>query len=261
MTKNSNTILSADDIDITFYSGKKGEFIHAVNKVSLSLEKGEILGIVGESGSGKSTLARIIMGLVRPDSGVIHLDGLSVQYPYKTSIYKDLQMIFQLPQDSFDPMRKIGSSIIDIQRNQGIDKKSARENAVDIFRQVGLKEEYLEKYPHQLSGGECQRAAIARSLVVNPKVVICDEITSALDVSVQAQVIHLLMELRKKREVSIIFISHDLSLVSSLCDQVLVMYNGSVIESGKADQVLKNPEKEYTRLLISSVLEIPESTL
>ena len=229
---------------------------HAVNDVSFELAEGEFLGLVGESGCGKSTIAKMIMGMLRPDKGRIFVCGKEMKYPYKRHVYKDIQMVFQMPKDSFDPRRTVGSSIADMQRNFGKNKKNSVEDARYALNLVGLGPEYFYKLPSQMSGGECQRAAIARALAAEPKIVICDEPTSSLDVSVQAQIVELLCSLRQKMSLSVLFISHDLALVGGLCERVMVMNNGTIVEMGQSADVLKNPQHEYTKRLIASVLEI-----
>lgn len=249
-------LIEAKGLDICFFSSKKGKVVHAVDHVSFHIEEGEFLGLVGESGCGKSTIAKLLMGLLKPDAGQIWLKDKEIRYPYSRETYRTLQMIFQMPQDSFDPRRTIGRCIADIQVNFGMHRAEAAKKTIHYLEKVGLEERYAGKYPHQLSGGECQRAAIARAIAVKPEIIVCDEITSALDVSVQAQIIELLQELKKERKISLLFISHDLALVQGLCDRIMVMHNGVIVEEGMAGQVLKTPRHEYTRLLLSSVLEV-----
>ncbi|MBR1565276.1 MAG: ABC transporter ATP-binding protein, partial [Oscillospiraceae bacterium] len=160
------------------------------------------------------------------------------------------------PTESFDPRRTIGSCIADMQRNFGISRKEAKARTLSYLDKVGLGPAFYNKYPHQMSGGECQRAAIARAFAVEPKVVICDEITSSLDVSVQAQVVELLQQLREQFHISLLFISHDLGLVQGLCDRVLVMYKGQIVEEGAASEVVHHPKNDYTKSLLASVLSV-----
>ncbi len=249
-------LIEARNLDISFFSGRAGRTVHAVNDVSFSVEPGEFLGLVGESGCGKSTVARLLLGLKRPDSGRLFLKGKELASPFPRSVYKTVQMVFQLPQASFDPRRTIGSCITDIQTNFGIRRAQAREKTALYLERVGLGTGFMERYPHELSGGECQRAAIARAIAVEPELVVCDEITSALDVSVQAQIVELLCGLKEEMDLSLLFISHDLALVQGICDRLLVMKDGSIVEQGAAAEVLKNPKNAYTRLLIDSVLEL-----
>ena len=165
-------------------------------------------------------------------------------------------MIFQMPGESFDPRRTIGSCITDMQRNFGISRKEAKTRTLEYLDKVGLDASFYKKYPHQMSDGECQRAAIARAFAVAPRVVICDEITSSLDVSVQAQVVELLQELREQTHISLLFISHDLGLVQGLCDRIMVMEKGKIVEEGPAREIVHNPQNAYTRQLLASVLTV-----
>jgi peptide/nickel transport system ATP-binding protein len=249
-------LLEVNCLDKKYYSSKHSGMIHAVNQVSFHLNAGEFLGLVGESGCGKSTIAKMITGLLAPDHGEILLEGIPLIPPFPKSVYRKLQMVFQLPQDSFDPIKTIGNSLMEIQRSFGVDKNDARDNTVRLLERVGLRKDFMQKYPHQLSGGECQRAAIARAIAVSPKIIICDEITSALDVSVQAQIVELLQDLREDLNLSLLFISHDLALVQGICNQILVMYAGAIVEEGSAEELLTNPQNQYTKTLFSSIFDI-----
>jgi peptide/nickel transport system ATP-binding protein len=248
-------ILEATGLDVCFFTGK-GKEVHAVNHVSFALRDGEFLGLVGESGCGKSTIAKLVTGLIVPDEGMITLEGCEIHYPFSRQVYRDIQMIFQMPSESFDPRRTIGGCITDMQRNFGASRKEAKARTLEYLDKVGLDASFYKKYPHQMSGGECQRAAIARAFAVEPKVVICDEITSSLDVSVQAQVVELLQELREQTHISLLFISHDLGLVQGLCDRIMVMEKGKIVEEGPASEIIHNPQNAYTRQLLASVLTI-----
>ena len=249
-------LIETEKLDVGFFSGKTGRAVHAVNEVSFSVEEGTFVGLVGESGCGKSTLARLLLGLQKPDSGRILIEERPVSYPFPRSIYQTIQMVFQLPAESFDPRRTIGDSIIRMQRNFGVPKREAMEQAALLLRRVGLSEAFLNRYPSQMSGGECQRAAIARAISVRPRILVCDEVTSALDVSVQAQIVELLCGLREEYGLSLLFISHDLALVQGLCEQIMVMQDGKIIEAGETKKVLSDPENSYTRHLIDSILEV-----
>ena len=191
-----------------------------------------------------------------PLPGRIMLDGKTVAYPFPRAVYQTIQMIFQLPSDSFDPRKTIGNSMIAMQKNFGISRQQAAKTAVSLLNRVGLEENFMNRYPGEMSGGECQRAAIARALSVRPKVLVCDEVTSALDVSVQAQIVELLCGLREEYGLSLLFISHDLALVQGLCEQIMVMRDGKIIEAGETKKVLNDPENSYTRHLINSILEV-----
>lgn len=226
----------------------------AVNNVSLELHSGEILGIVGSSGSGKSTLLRLICGLEAPDEGHIYLNGSDLSVKRSIADKREIQMIFQDPAASFHPRRTIASSIGD-----AFWSLMGRGSALDLDTlclKVGLGPELARRYPRSLSGGQCQRFAIARAIACSPSVLLCDEITSALDVSSQAQILSLLSSLREENGTSIIFVSHDLAVVSTLCDRIIVMHSGVVVEEGKTADIITAPKNEYTKELIASVMEI-----
>lgn len=247
-------ILEVRKLKKVFYKNKTP--FTAVNEISFTMEKGECLGLVGESGCGKSTTARMITRLLDSDGGEILLDGKEIQNlkgRELKALYQDVQMIFQSPQESFDPRRKLGDGIMESMINYGMPRKQARERLLELMRMVELEEELAERYPHQVSGGQCQRAAIARALAISPKLIICDEATSALDVTVQAQVVELLRHLQKKMGLSLLLICHDLALVQALCDHVIVMYHGDIVEAGTPDEIIRNPREEYTKVLIDSV--------
>lgn len=248
-------ILEVKNLRKTFY--KSRSIFPAVEDVSFHLMRGECLGLVGESGCGKSTTARLIAGLLEPDRGSVRLEGeeiLGLKGKKKQAVYTKLQMVFQTPQDSFDPRCTLGDGIMESMRNRGMKKDRARERMYQLLEQVELDRSLGERYPHEVSGGECQRAAIARALAVDPGLVICDEATSALDVTVQAQIVELLKRLQKERKLSLLFICHDLALVQHMCQRVLVMYQGKIIEQGTPDEVIQHPREAYTRTLVDSVL-------
>ncbi|MBO4800099.1 MAG: ABC transporter ATP-binding protein [Lachnospiraceae bacterium] len=248
--------LEVRDLDKSFVSHKKGSLVHAVDHISFYLEEGEFLGIVGESGCGKSTVAKLLMGLHRPDSGDILIHGKPCIYPYSRDVYRHIQMVFQMPKDSFDPRRTIGKVLDSVLGNFGTPTGERKKRSVELLEQVGLNESFLSKYPHEMSGGECQRAAIARAMAASPQILICDEITSALDVSVQAQIVDLIMGLKESGQFSVIFISHDLALVQGLCSRIIVMNDGQIVEEGEASEITNNPKEEYTRILMNSVLSV-----
>ncbi len=225
--------------------------------ISFSLEPGECLGIVGESGSGKSTVAMMLTHLTEVTDGEIFLQGkdiTSLKGRQLREIYREIQMVFQTPAGSFDPRCTLGDGIGESLRNMGISKKETRERVEKLLLTCGLSPEYADRYPHQISGGECQRAAIARALAVEPKVLICDEATSALDVTVQKQIMELLIKLKKENQLSFLFICHDLALIQMFCDRVIVMHDGHMEEEGTPEEIIENPKTEYAKRLIESVL-------
>ena len=236
---------------------KKNHYHVAANDISFNLHEGEVLGVVGESGCGKSTLAKIIMNLERADSGEVILNGRDISKAggkELKSIYKEIQMVFQNAKGSFNPKMTIGESIEEYVCSLCSKHKDEREEYVDeLLTLTGLPSEFKNRYPNELSGGQCQRAAIARTLASHPKVLICDEATSALDVSVQAQIVELLYEMKEAMNISYVFISHDLALVSSFCDKVIVIKDGMIVEEGDAYEVITNPRHEYTKELLKYV--------
>lgn len=251
-------ILDVKNLTKTF--DKNNTVFTVVDNVSFQLEKKECLGIVGESGSGKSTIAKMLVKLLEPDKGEINFLGKDLVTINKSELRKtrkDIQMIFQNPMDSFNPRKKLKTSVgAGLKYTIGLDKKQIDEKVDKALNLVGLKSEYKNRYINKLSGGECQRAAIARSIIIEPKLLICDEITSALDVSVQAQIINLLVQLREKMDMSYIFITHDLTLARYLCDKILVMYKGNEVESGNVKDIFENPMHPYTKLLLSCIMTI-----
>lgn len=226
----------------------------ALRGVSFELKRGEILGIVGTSGSGKSTLLRLISGLEAPDSGSVVFDGRELGQKRSLADKRDIQMIFQDAGASFHPRRTIASSINDA--FQSLMGKGAVLDLDSLCLEVGLSPQLARRYPGSLSGGQCQRFAIARAIASSPRVLLCDEITSALDVSSQAQILELLSSLRAETGMSMIFVSHDIAVVSTLCDRIAVMRGGAIVEEGKTESILSAPQNEYTKGLIASVMEV-----
>lgn len=250
-----HTILDVKDLTKNFYKNK--QLFTAVNHISFQLRQGECLGLVGESGCGKSTTVKMLTHLLKPDSGEILLEGTEIQHlkgKALKKLYTEIQMVFQIPRDSFDPRRTLGDSIMESMRNHNVSRKEAQNRLGQLLQQVELPPELADRYPNQVSGGQCQRAAIARALAVNPKILICDEATSALDVTVQAQIIELLKRLQQEMDLSILLISHDLALVQHLCDRVIVMYQGNIVEQGTPDRVINAPENDYTKMLIEAAM-------
>ena len=230
----------------------------AVDRISFSLAQRELLGIVGESGSGKSTVAKLLTGLHTPTGGNILLAGKNITRASgkeRRTLYTRIQMVFQDAPGSFNPRRTIGAMIGEtICRLCTPDERDTKQRVAQLLTEVGLPAAYAGRYPHEMSGGECQRAAIARAMAVHPEILVCDEATSALDVSVQAKIIALLLHLQQEHGMSLLFISHDLPLVSSIADRVLIMQNGRIVEQGTTSRVLREPSEEYTRNLLRAAL-------
>ncbi|MDD6325474.1 MAG: dipeptide/oligopeptide/nickel ABC transporter ATP-binding protein [Lachnospiraceae bacterium] len=251
----SEIVLKAENLKKVFSAGKRA--LVAVDGVSFALERGQCLGIVGESGSGKSTIARMMTRLTDVTDGTIILNGKDITHVKGKELrdtYREIQMVFQMPMESFDPRRTLGDGIGESLRNRKVKKAERKARVRALLADCGLSEEFAARYPHQVSGGQCQRAAIARALAVNPSVLICDEATSALDVTVQKQIVELLIRLKQSGSLSFLLICHDLALVQRLCDTVLVLQHGKAVEYGETQQVLLHPQQEYTKRLIASVL-------
>ncbi len=249
-------ILEVKNLYKTFHRKGVADIV-AVDHISFDLYPHECLGIVGESGSGKSTTVNMIVRLLEPNEGNIILDGEDITKLKSNDlkrIYQKMQMVFQSPADSFNPRQKLITGICESLRNNGISKSEAEKEGRRLLELCGLSKEIGNRYPHQVSGGQCQRAAIARALAIHPAILILDEATSALDVTIQREIIDLLNDLRKQLGLSILFISHDIALVQEFCDKALVMYQGSIVEQGTPDEIIQNPKHEYTKRLIDSVL-------
>lgn len=234
--------------------------VKAVDGVSISIKKGEILGLVGESGCGKSTLSRTIMQLIPSTSGEIILEGENLTTLSRNEVRKrrlDFQMIFQDPYASLNPRMTIYSTLSEAltQRHPRLrgNKKALMEEVVALMERVGLNPSFMKKYPHEFSGGQRQRIAIARALAPEPKLIIADEPVSALDVSIQSQILNLLLKLRDELDLTMIFISHDLSVVRYLADNIAVMYKGKIVEYGNGERVFNEPEHEYTKKLLEAI--------
>lgn len=228
----------------------------ALDDVSLSVAPGEIVGLVGESGCGKSTLAKVLLGLERADGGSLHVDGRAVFGPGERTVppaARGIQMIFQDPYGSLNPRMKVGALIGEGLRIQGrLSRAEIRDEVRRHIALVGLSEDSLDKYAHQFSGGQRQRLCIARAIIMKPSLLIADEAASALDVSVQMQILNLLLDLRERIGLGIIFISHDMGVIEYLCDRIAVMYRGRIVEEGLAEAVLDRPRHPYTAHLISA---------
>ena len=249
-------ILSVKNLSKTFKLHGR-EDVKAVSNVTFDLFPGETLGVIGESGSGKTTLVSLITGLLPATEGSVSLDGIEVTKCDGKSlrnVWKKLQVIFQTPTESFDPRQTLGNGICESMRNNGVSKTDAMSRARDLLKLCGLPEDFVNRYPHEVSGGQCQRAAIARALAIEPKLLVCDEATSSLDVTIQAEIIELLVKLRKELDMAILFICHDIALVQQFCDRVVVMYHGELVEEGIPNEVIAEPQNEYTQDLIDSIL-------
>lgn len=255
-------LLQVRDLKVGFpvrsvFGGTK-RYTMAVNGVSFNVKTGETLGLVGESGCGKTTLGRTLLQLIKPMSGQIlfeERDIANIKGEPLQQLRREMQIVFQNPFSSLDPRLKIGEAIMEplVIHSIGKTKQQRRERAVYLLERVGLNAEAMNRYPHQFSGGQRQRICIARSLALNPKFIICDESVSALDVSVQAQVLNLLKELQEEFGLTYIFISHDLSVVKFMSDRILVMNRGEIVEQGTAESIYREPKEEYTQKLIASI--------
>jgi oligopeptide/dipeptide ABC transporter ATP-binding protein len=256
----SNSILSIRNLSKNYtlaggFGRRSKDFVHAVENISLEITEGETLGIVGESGCGKSTLGRMIVRLEDPTAGSIIFEGKDLAKESNRalrSIRKRLQMIFQDPYASLNPRRQIGKIVEEPLRIHGMGKSERRTIALDLLKKVGLDENSYEKYPHEFSGGQRQRVVIARALALNPKLVVADEPVSALDVSIQAQVLNLFKDIQKELGLTYIFIAHDLGVVRHVSDRIAVMYLGKVVELAKAEDLYAHPSHPYTQALLSA---------
>lgn len=257
-------ILEIKNLEVE-YQSKKNVFggvktVHAVNNVSLSADKGEILAIAGESGCGKSTLAKAIMKLVEIKRGEVFVNNQNIiEESNNKNFYKSIQMIFQNPYASLNPKMKINQILREpLEINTKLSKEEINKIVLEKIHSVGLDESCLNLYPHEFSGGQRQRIAIARALVLNPPIIIADEPVSALDVSIQAQIINLLKELKKNFNLTILFISHDLSVIKYISDKIAIMYLGEVIEFGTTEEIFSNPKHPYTKALLGAAPQLNE---
>ena len=254
----ADTLLALSDLAVHFTVGSAFsggvKTLKAVDGVTLDVKPGECLGLVGESGCGKSTLALAIMGLVPPTHGAIALDGRDLAAGGRLERARTVQMVFQDPYASLNPRQTVRRTLADPLRLQGIaDKAEVEHRVMDMLAKVGLRPEHADRYPHEFSGGQRQRIGIARALVLQPKLVICDEPVSALDVSIRAQIINLLLALKDEMGLAYIMISHDLGVVEHVSDRVAVMYLGRIVEQGGWQEIFENPRHPYTRALIAAI--------
>ena len=262
---NHETIMQVENLKVHFDVSSEGDMpwtkrkkLQAVNGVSFELKSGETLGIVGESGCGKSTLARAIISMVPAETGRVLWFGKDLLALQKTEMRKhrkQIQMIFQDPLASLNPRMTIGEIIAEPLKTHypKTSKVDIKVRVEDVMNKVGLLKNLINRYPHEFSGGQCQRIGIARALILKPKLIICDEPVSALDVSIQAQVINLLMDLQKEMDLTLIFIAHDLSIVKHISTKIMVLYMGNTVELAKSEDIYNHPRHPYTQALISAV--------
>lgn len=257
--KTSTVALSTDKLGKTYRSAGflfgGGRTVKAAEAVTIEVRRGETLGIVGESGSGKTTVARCIARLIEPTAGTVKLDALDIAHLPERQLRphrKSIQIVFQDPYRSLNPRRTVAASIVEGPMNFGEPHASAMARARDLMGLVGLSPDALERYPHQFSGGQRQRIAIARALAMEPTILIADEAVSALDVSVQAQVLRLLDEVRERFDLAVLFITHDLRVAAQICDRIAVMQNGAVVETGRTAEIFANPQHPYTHALFAA---------
>ncbi len=236
---------------------KKAKIIEAVNGISFDVKKGEVLSIVGESGCGKSTTAKLLLKIEDPTDGQILFYGKDItklQSQELKEYRKKVQIIFQDPYSSLNPRWKVGSIIGEpLKLNTDMSKKDIKKRVLYLMEKVGMHPDWYKRYPHQFSGGQRQRIGIARALALNPEVIVCDEPVSALDVSIQAQVLNLLLDLQKEFNLTYIFISHDLSVVEHISDRIVVMYYGNIVELKDVEDLFENPKADYTKKLLSAI--------
>lgn len=256
--------LKVEDLKVHFpikggIFGRTIDYVKAVDGVSFNLEKGKTYGLVGESGSGKSTTGRAIIGLNQITSGKVYFDDKAISgiRRAKSDIRKDIQMIFQDPYSSLNPKKRVIDLVAEPIRNfEKLSKKEERIRVQELMELVGLSPESILKYPHEFSGGQRQRIGIARAIALKPKLIIADEPVSALDVSVQAQVLNFMKDIQKELDLTYLFISHDLGVIKHMCDQIGIMYKGRFVEEGTAEEIFTDPQHIYTKRLVAAIPEI-----
>lgn len=250
------TVLELQEVTKVF-SGRKGAQVRALDRVSFCIEEGESVGLIGPSGSGKSTVANAVCRFIDVTSGRILLRGCDITEARGKAlrqVYKEVQMVFQSPRSSFDTRRTLGDGVGECLKNGGVGKAERRERVRALLERCGLPAAAADWYPHEVSGGQCQRAAIARALAAQPRLLVCDEATSALDVMAQRQILELLQELKAEGRLQLLFITHNLAVAQQCCDRLIVMDKGRIVEEGRMDDVVCRPQSEYTRRLIEAVL-------
>jgi peptide/nickel transport system ATP-binding protein len=258
---NRESIIQVENLEIKFpikrnLFGRPTEYTNAINGISFEIFKGETIGLVGESGCGKTTLGRAILQLITPTAGSVRINGVDINKQHHAiQKGKELQIVFQDPYGSLNPRLTIGDAITEPMKVHGLfgNNNQRKDKAIELMEQVSLKADQFSKYPHQFSGGQRQRICIARALSTEPSIMVFDESVSALDVSVQAQVLNLINELKAKYQFTSLFISHDLSVVHYISDRIIVMKDGKIVEQGYANEIFFNPKDEYTRELIGSM--------
>ena len=260
----SDLVLEVTDLQVRFGGRRAQKPIRAIDWLSFTMASGETVGVIGESGSGKSTMGRAVLGLTTPTSGSIRVGGDDLwarRGDDRRRLRRRVQGIFQDPHEALDPRMTVAQSITEpLRRGVGMSKAAADLRAVELLEMVGLGAFHLGRRPHELSGGQKQRVNIARALTLNPELIVCDEIVSALDVSIQADILNLLADIQSERSVSYLFISHDLAVVSYLADRVIVMYLGIIVEEAAIDTLIADPRHPYTRALVAAQsLPLPPS--
>jgi len=250
--------LQVTGVSKSYVSKSKERSIQALSDITFEVKKGKILGIVGESGCGKSTLSRIIAGLEAPDSGSVEVTGKPhpvISKYVMTNSQRAVQLVFQDPYSSLNPRQPIYKAIAEVVKiyNPELSEENRAQRVNDLLRRVGISQDMSNRYPHQFSGGQRQRICIARSLAANPEILLLDEPVSALDVSVRADIINLLLELKEQFDLTYIFVSHDLEIVKHVSDDIMVMNAGRVVEKGSWKEVMENPQDDYTRTLIAAM--------